>query len=115
MQHHFESVRDALVVAVCAALLVWGAAFIARPPVDPSAKPNPNGKYDLTLVALGRGTGKAIVTTKKVKIDAKLDDGKGNILILTAPKLNIDNSTYRFTGIGTLNMSTVNLSGRIDP
>jgi hypothetical protein len=116
-QFRFETVRDALVVVACAALLLCAGLFVVvrPPPVDPAAKPNPNGAYWLTLAAQGRGTGKAVVTAKKVRIDGTLDDGRGNLLTLSAPKLAIDSSTYRFSGTGTLNSSTVNISGRIDP
>jgi len=102
-----------LVVTGCAALLIWGIIVGARP--APLAKPNPNGAYPVTLAGNGHGSGKAIVAAKKVKIDGTMDDGHGNLLTLSAPKLALDNSTYRFTGTGTLNADPVNISGRIDP
>ena len=114
-QLQFETVRDALVVTGCAALLIWGIAVAGRTSL--AAKPNPNGAYKVIVGggAGGTGTGKAVVSAKMVKIDATLDDGHGNLLVLSAPKLPIDGSTYRFSGTGTVNSSLVKISGRIDP
>ena len=115
-QFQFETVRDALVVAGCAALLIWGIIVAGRTSL--AAKPNPNGAYKITVAngSGGTGSGKAVVSASKfVKIDATLDDGHGNVLVLTASKLPIDSSTYRFSGMGTLNANTVKISGRVDP
>jgi hypothetical protein len=114
-QLQFETLRDALVVAGCAALLIWGIVVARRTSL--AAKPNPNGSYRITLAGGngGTGAGSAVVSAKFVKIDATIDDGHGNTSILTASKLAIDSSTYRFSGTGTLNTTVVKLSGRIDP
>jgi hypothetical protein len=114
-QLQFETVRDALVVTGCAALLIWGIVVAGRTSL--AAKPNPNGAYKVIVGgdAGGTGSGKAVVNAKTVKIDATLDDGHGNVLVLSASKLPIDSSTYRFSGVGTVNASIVKVSGRIDP
>ena len=109
----FETLRDAVVVVGCAALLVWAAVLAGRAQSAP--KYIPNGKYDLILVGIGSGTGTAHVAAKKVKIDGTLDDGHGNTLTLSVPKVPLDNTEYRFTGTGTLNGAPVNISGRLDP
>jgi hypothetical protein len=115
LQLQSETLRDALVVTGCAALLLW--AIIVSGRMSLAAKLNPNGAYKVILVGGGGGTGsgKAVVSAKFVKIDATIDDGHGNVATLTAFKLPIDSSTYRFSGTGTLNASVVKISGRIDP
>jgi hypothetical protein len=113
-QLQFETVRDALVVTGCAALLIWAALVAGRAQSAP--KPNPNGKYELILAGVGgTGTGTAHVSAKKIKIDGTFDDGHGNVLTLSAPKVPLDKSEYRFSGTGTLNGTAVNISGRLDP
>jgi hypothetical protein len=113
MQFQFELLRDALVVAACAALLIWGIVVAGHTSL--AAKPNPNGAYDVTLGGDGHGSGKAVVAAKKVKIDGTLNDGHGNVRTLSAPKLSIDSSSYRFSGTGTLDAQPISISGRIDP
>jgi hypothetical protein len=103
-----------LVVTGCAALLIWAALVVGRAQTAP--KFNPNGKYELILAGVGgSGSGTAIVSAKKVKIDGTFDDGHGNVLTLSAPKVPLDNTEYRFTGTGTLNGTVVQISGRLDP
>jgi hypothetical protein len=114
-QLQFETLRDALVVAGCAALLLWGIIVVGRTSL--AAKANPNGSYKISVAGGngGTGSGKAVVNAKFVKIDATIDDGHGNSALLTATRLPIDGSTYRFSGTGTLNANVVKISGRIDP
>jgi hypothetical protein len=98
-----------LVVTGCAALLLWGIVVAGRTSL--AAKPNPNGAYDVIVAGDSNGKGRAVVNAKSVKIDATLDDGT----VLSASKLPIDNSTFRFSGTGTVNATVVSVSGRIDP
>ena len=115
-QLQFETVRDALVVTGCAALMIWGIIVAGHRSVAPKPKP-PNGAYKIIVAGGGggSGTGKAVVSAKSVKIDATLDDGHGKQLVLSASKLDFDASNYRFSGTGTLNSDVVSISGRLDP
>jgi hypothetical protein len=105
-----------LVVAGCAAFLIWGIIVAGRSQSAP--KPNPNGNYKVIVAGGtgGTGSGKAVVSGFKfVKIDATLDDGHGNTLVLAAAKLDLDSSSFRFSGMGTVNGTATKISGRIDP
>lgn len=97
--------------------MIWGIIVAGRASVAPP-KPNPNGAYKVIVAGGGggSGSGKAVVSASKfVKLDATFDDGNGTTLVLSASKLALDNSTYRFSGTGIVNSTAVTISGRIDP
>jgi hypothetical protein len=102
-----------VIATLFAALLVFAGVVGLRSPSK--AGPKMNGAYDVQFAGCGTGTGKAVVTPKKVKIDGTITDKAGNVLTFSAAKLDIDMSTYHFKGEGTLEGSLVNISGRLDP
>jgi hypothetical protein len=109
--HSFEAWRDVTLVAFVLGLLVWaGTAARVAPGAAP---PRVNGKYSLTFAGDGMGSGDANVTPKKVKISGTVADATGSRLQFNAD-LEIDSSTYRFAGTGTLGSQTVSVSGRLD-
>jgi hypothetical protein len=108
----FDQWRDATLVAFTLGLLVWAGAT-ARV-ASGTAPPRINGSYSLTFAGDVKGTGDAVVTPKSVRISGTVTDSAGNELQFSAP-LDIDASTYRFSGTGTLGTQTVTVSGRLDP
>ena len=59
------------------------------------------------------GNGDAVVTPKTVRMTGVVPDAAGNDLQFSA-SLDIDSSTYRFTGTGTLGNQAVTVTGRLD-
>ena len=96
--------------------MIW-LTVCAGTPTDVSpakAPPRINGRYALTFAGDGTGSGDAVVTPKSVRITGTLTDDACNKISFSAPGLDIDSSTYRFTGTGTLGGNTVTVSGRLD-
>jgi hypothetical protein len=112
--HRLESARDSLLAVLAAGLLLWAASVTLRTPATPP--PRVYGVYTLTLADAGGGggTGKAIITPRMVKIDGTVVDGQGNSVDFSAAKLDMDMSSYRFRGTGSLGGVAVTVSGRID-
>jgi hypothetical protein len=105
--------RDALCVVCAAALLLWATTSAWRRTAK--APPRLNGPYSVTFAGSVTGTGRAVVNPQKVRIDGTVRDAAGNELRFTVPDLDMDRSTYRFNGSGTVGSASVHISGRVDP
>ena len=105
--------RDALCIACAAALLLWATSSAWHR--SAKAPPRLNGPYTVMFEGTVTGTGKAIVNPQKVKIDGVVRDAAGNQVRFSVPDLDMDRSTYRFNGGGTIGSTTVRVSGRVDP
>ena len=107
----FEAVRDTLLVVLLAGLLIWAGSVTLRAPAN--APPRINGKYTVTFAGDLTGQGKAVVTPKKVKIDGTFVDEQGNNVKFSS-QLDIDASSYRFQGSGSVGAAAATISGRLD-
>ena len=110
---HFESVRDTAIAVLLAGVLVWTAAVRLPERRPAKAPPRINGAYTVTTAGDLTGKGKAVVSPKKVKIDGDFVDAHGNIVKFSS-HVDIDASTYRFHGNGSVGSVGATISGRID-
>jgi hypothetical protein len=118
VSHPAEVVRDVILIALVALALLWPP--LASPSderrFDPgAAPPRVNGAYKVSFAGPGVGSGRAVVNPNRVKIDGTLTDAQGNETAFDAPDLEMDRSTYRFKGTGTLGGVALTVSGRVDP
>jgi hypothetical protein len=113
---NFDRTRDVIACVMAAALLLCAWRPATTPVANAAAPPRLHGAYKLTFVALqGAGAGTAVVNPKWLKIDGNITDARGNKIAFSAPKLDLDRSTYRFTGTATVGGSPAKISGRLDP
>lgn len=89
-------------------LLVFSAAAVAKS----GGRPGTKGTYDVVFAGSFRGSGTAKLNTSHLTLNAELEGNPGPGGKLDVPKLQVNDG--RFDGVGTLDLQSVQVSGRVD-
>ena len=100
--------RAAFLIILSGLLLVRSSGA-----VPPANQDDTNGPYRLVFKGIYSGTGKAMMTPKKLMIRASLVDEKGNNVDFDVQKITVVN--HRFAEDVSVAGRIINIAGRVDP